>query len=318
VNALIAECDLVLALGIKFSHNSSRGFGLRIPSERLIHVDASEEVLGANYPGRQLIHGDVPHFISQVLDALEANGSTASTWAPEDVAAWRRRLSLGRSGGVEPSVAGADPSTPARFFALVREVLPRAACLVTDSGWHQMLARRYFQVLAHRGLVVPTNLQSMGFGLPAAIGAKLAAPERPVVVVVGDGGFLMCGMELVTAVRRNLSLPIIVFNDGSYGLIRIQQLRDYGRTHGVDCSGLDLESVALASGARYARVDGDIRPPLRAAVAASGPTLIEVMVGDSGGIHRLRAAGIARRTVPTGLWKGVARWLRQLRGGRRD
>jgi len=318
VNALIAECDLVLALGIKFSHNGSRGFGLRIPPERLIHVDASQEVLGANYPGHLLIHGDVPHFISQVLDALEEQGSTASTWTPDEVAAWRRRVAVGRSGGVEPSVAGADPSTPAKFFALVGEALPRAACLVTDSGWHQMLVRRYFQVLAFRSLIVPTNLQSMGFGLPAAIGAKLAAPERPVVVVLGDGGFLMCGMELVTAVRHNLSLPIIVFNDGSYGLIRIQQLRDYGRTHGVDCSGLDLESVALASGARYVRVDRDIRAPLRAAVAASGPTLIEVMVGDSSGIHRLRAAGIVRRTAPRGLWQGVARWLRRLRAARRD
>ena len=87
--------------------------------------------------------------------------------------------------------------------------------MVTDSGLHQGLVRRHFDVLSPRGLITPTDFQSMGFGLPAAIGAKLAAPERPVVAVLGDGGFAMSGMELLTAVREKIPLTVIVFNDGT-------------------------------------------------------------------------------------------------------
>ena len=89
---------------------------------------------------------------------------------------------------------------------------------------HQQLLRRHFEVLAPRGLLFPSDYQSMGFGLPAAIGAKLAVPERPVVAVLGDGGFAISGLELLTAVHANLSLTVIVFNDGQLGRIRLEQL----------------------------------------------------------------------------------------------
>jgi thiamine pyrophosphate-dependent acetolactate synthase large subunit-like protein len=167
VNALIAECDLVLALGIKFSHNGARGFRLQLPPDRLVHVDAARETLGANYPASLTIHSDVPAFVSTLLQHLPREESGRSMWTHEELASWRRRVESNRLVGPQPEMAGADPPTPARFFEHMREVLPRDACLVTDSGWHQMLARRHFPVLSPGGLLVPTNLQSMGFGLPA-------------------------------------------------------------------------------------------------------------------------------------------------------
>lgn len=311
LNALIAESDLVLALGIKFSFNGARGFGLQIPQDRLVHVDASQEVLGANYLPALGVQGDVPSFVSEVVKRLSHGTSRESKWTPEEVAGWRARVRSGCGGAIEPRVGGSDPATPAKFFEIVREVLPREGCLVTDSGWHQMLARRHFPVLACRGLLVPTNLQSMGFGLPAAVGAKLAAPDRPVVLVQGDGGFLMCGMELVTAVRERIHLPVIVLNDGQYGLIRIQQLRDYGRSHGVECGGLDIEAFAAAAGAPYVRADEDLREPLRTALATPGPTVIEVSVEDSGRVRRARVEGLARSSARRFGGRRVRGWFRR-------
>ena len=210
INALIAECDLVLALGIKFSHNGARGFQLQLPAERLVHVDASRDTLGANYPAHWAIQADVGAFVSAVLGSLSPAGPGGSRWSQDDVASWRRRVRSSMTAPVEPKIAGADPPTPARFFESVRQALPADACLVTDSGWHQMLARRHYSVQSPRGLLVPTDFQSMSFGLPAAIGAKLAAPDRPVVALTGDGGLLMAGMDLVTAARESICLPVIV------------------------------------------------------------------------------------------------------------
>jgi thiamine pyrophosphate-dependent acetolactate synthase large subunit-like protein len=130
-------------------------------------------------------------------------------------------------------------------------------------------------------------------------------------MVTGDGGLLMSGMDLVMAAREGISLPVLVLNDGQYGLIRIQQLRDFGRTHGVDCSGLDFRAFAAAAGARYASADEDIRPALRAALTAVGPTLIEVAVGDSRAIRRARVEGLVRSTGRHLGGGRIREWLRR-------
>src|SRR5690606_19679373 len=108
----------------------------------------------------------------------------ATGWDPSMLA--EARVGLRRAGAarVEPRIAG---RTPADFFAQLRAALPREAMLVTDTGMHQVMTRRHYEVLAPRGLLFPSDFQSMGFGLPAAIAAKLAIPQRTVVALVGDG-----------------------------------------------------------------------------------------------------------------------------------
>jgi len=310
VNALIANADMVLALGIKFSHNGARGFRLRIPQERLIHVDAAPDVLGANYPAALGICADGPRFLAQLAERQSESASFRTLWTAAEVDAWRERVRIGYPTAIEPQVGGADPATAARFFEVMREALPRESTVVTDSGWHQMLLRRHFPVLSCRGLILPIDLQSMGFGLPAAVGAKLAAPARAVVLVTGDGSLLMSGMALMTAVRHRLGIPVIVFNDGHYGLIRIQQLHDHGHEAGVSCNGLDLESFAAAVGARYTLADRDIRAPLHAALAAHVPTVIEVRVGESMATRRVRAKAAVRSSIKRLPGQRIIGWLR--------
>jgi acetolactate synthase-1/2/3 large subunit len=309
LNELAAASDLVVALGVKFSHNASAGFQLRLPAERLLHIDASAEVLGANYPARWTFRADVPALLGALVGPVEPH-PPGRGWSGDALDNWRRKAASA-SGGPEPTIHGGDSNRPAEFFRCLREVLPRDGCVVTDSGLHQLLTRWHFRVLAPRGLIVPTDFQSMGFGLPAAIGAKLAQPDRTVVALIGDGGLAMCGLELLTAVRERLGLPVIVFRDGKYGLIRMDQLRDYGVTYGVDLPPLDPAALAAATGAEYCLADRNLAAGLRAAIRSGGPTVLDVPVGDSLAIYHTRASSLARATGRRLMPPAVINWLKR-------
>jgi acetolactate synthase-1/2/3 large subunit len=181
---------------------------------------------------------------------------------------------------------------------------------VTDSGLHQTLVRRHLEVNSPRGLIAPSDFQSMGFGLPAAIGAKLAAPERAVVAVIGDGGFAMSGMELLTAVRERIAVTLVVFNDGQLNRIRLQQLAQYGHSEGCEVVNPDFEALAGAIGVEYSCCDGDAEGVLRAAILRASPTLVEVVLGDSAAIRLERAKGLARGTARRALRPQTLRWLK--------
>jgi acetolactate synthase-1/2/3 large subunit len=182
------------------------------------------------------------------------------------------------------------------FFEQLREALPRDAIVVTDAGLHQMMLRRYFDVLAPRGLIVPSDFQSMGFGLPAAIGARLASPGRRVIAIVGDGGFAMSGMELLTAVRENIPLTAVVFADGVLNHIRLSQLQRWGASANVTLLNPDFRRFAEAVGARYTKYTGN-RSDLDQAVEGAGVSLVEVPLADSAAFHAARAAGLVRGLI---------------------
>jgi acetolactate synthase-1/2/3 large subunit len=168
--------------------------------------------------------------------------------------------------------------------------------------------------LAPRGFLLPTDFQSMGFGIPAAIGAAVAAPGRRVVALVGDGGFAMSGLELAVAVRERVPLTVIVFVDESLGLIRLQQYREFGHEFGTRLDRIDLAAFAAAVGAAYLPLAGNAAGILDQALASDGVTIVEVSLGDSAGLLKLRAAHAARATVrsivPAGLLGRIKRWIR--------
>jgi acetolactate synthase-1/2/3 large subunit len=236
-----------------------------------------------------------------------------SEWTPGDLESCRA-TARDASEAVEPVVHGIEPATPAAFFGALRAAMPANAVLSLDSGLHQMLARRHFRVLAPRGFLLPTDFQSMGFGIPAAIGAAVAVPARRVVALVGDGGFAMSGLELAVAVRERVPLTVIVFVDESLGLIRLQQYREFGHEFGTRLDRLDLAAFAQAVGAAYLPFAGDAPGTLRQALQGEGVTIVEVSLGDSAGQIRLRAAAAAREAVrsrvPGGVIARLKRWLR--------
>jgi acetolactate synthase-1/2/3 large subunit len=212
----------------------------------------------------------------------------------------------------EPRVHGVGGENAEGLFDALRKALPRESMVVTDSGLHQVLTRRHLQVFEPRGLIFPSDFQSMGFGVPGGIGAHLAAPHRPVAVLVGDGGFLMTGLEMLTAVKERVPLVVVVFNDGQLNLIRLQQIHEYGREHAVRVQPIDYERFAEAAGLTYRLIDGDPVLALRDALHADGPALVEVRLGDTAAVTGARVKSLVREGARGILGRAVVTWLKRL------
>jgi acetolactate synthase-1/2/3 large subunit len=162
----------------------------------------------------------------------------------------------------------------------LRERLPDDAILTCGAGNFTVWAHRYFEFRHYPAQLAPRS-GSMGYGVPAAVGAKAVHPDRTVVCLAGDGDFLMTGQELATAVQEDLPIVVLVVNNGMYGTIRMHQERRYpGRTYATDLVNPDFVAYARAFGAHGALVEHDeeFGPALEEALAAGRPAVVELRV----------------------------------------
>lgn len=328
VNELVEEADLVLVLGCGLSHNGSHGFRLRLPGEKLVRVDSSAEAFRGPYRGRLELHCDVRSFLQRALarapgaDGGEASAPGRTAWTDAELERWRQRAGAAKGGGGgEPRIPGPGDGTPASLIRALRAALPDDGLVVTDSGRHQMLVRRYLEVRRPGGLVAPSDFQSMGFGIPAALGAKVAAPDREVVAVVGDGGFHMTMGELLVAARDGLAVRIVVFRDDELALIADHQRRDHGSATGTALRNPDIGAVARALGVRSLKIKGTkhAEGTFREMCAAGGPVVVEVPLRRSLGSRTEQARALARETVRDALGPdAVARIRKALNRGQAD
>jgi thiamine pyrophosphate-dependent acetolactate synthase large subunit-like protein len=196
-----------------------------------------------------------------------------------------------------PVIQGKEPLSCETFFDAMRRSLPDDACIAIDAGYHQMLGRQFLRVKSVRGLIVPSDFQSMGFAIPAAVGAAVAVPHRKTLALVGDGGMAITGLELLTAVRENLNLTVIVFNDGYLGLIRRNQIENSGREHAVRLQNPDFEMLAGAIGANYFTLDNSPDVVFHQCFNTPGVNLLEVFLNDAPSMRRSRIRGLARSAV---------------------
>jgi acetolactate synthase-1/2/3 large subunit len=313
VNELVDAADRVLALGCKFSHNGSAGYRLRISREKLVHVDTSREVLNGNYPAAAAVKMDADLFLRRLLASLGDASPCPVGWSAQETEAWKRSVEERRRASARdfPRLAGGGRVGMEEVLGRVRDSLPRGALLTVDSGLHQSVVRRLFSVRAGERMILPSDFQSVGFGLPAGMGAALAAPDRPVMAAVGDGGMAMMGMELMTAVREGLALTVLLFNDGHLGLVRNQQLREFGHVHGTRIGALDFSALAAATGAHSVTVDAVNLDELeRVLREPQGVTLVELLLADAPGTRRARVRTLARSTGKRVLGPSLARRLK--------
>jgi len=182
-----------------------------------------------------------------------------SQWRSEELAGIRARLAAESAAPIplEPTLPDVKGGSVRAFFEALAEVVGERGVYVADAGLHQALTRRYARVLRPRGLLSPSDFQSMGFGLPGAIGAAVASPQAQVVACIGDAGLALSMGDLLTAAREGLSLVVVVFNDGQMSLIRRQQLTNYGHDSGVAVANPDYGALAQAVGCSYFPVTGD-------------------------------------------------------------
>ena len=159
------------------------------------------------------------------------------------------------------------------------EALPNDALITNDAGNFSVFVHRYWRYNHPDTQLASTN-GAMGYGVPAAVAAKLAAPERTVVSCCGDGGFLMTGQELETAVRYGAPITVVVFRNGLQGTIAMHQKRDLGRTAGVEIGAVDLAGYARSLGAEGHTVSEpeELVPALRAASSSDAVSLVDVVV----------------------------------------
>lgn len=265
--AAIEAADVVLAVGCRFAHRSTRGLLLNLafrPDQVLVHLDLDATVIGKMHPPTLGLVGDARDGLAGLLREL-GPGSPTAEWD----SAWLAALRETRSPRYTETVD--------RLIRILREALAADAIVVSDQSGLNYWMEWHFPVQAPRTFLYPVGSATLGYAVPAAIGAKVAYPERQVVAVAGDGGFLYSVNELATAVKYGLGVVFLVLNDQRYGAIKWLQEAIYGRWGEADLANPDFPALARAFGAEGHRVEGlDALPAaLDKALGHPGPTLIE-------------------------------------------
>lgn len=240
------DCDAMLAAGTRFSEIPTGSFSAEVP-EALVHVDIDPDVFDANYPCRVAIAGDASVVLAALLAELRKGEPRPADTALHERIARDKRLYREQWQRHDSR----DRINPLHFFDELRRQVPDDVIAVLDDGNHTYLTAELFPIRRGGRLLTPTDFNAMGYAVPAAIGAKLARPDREVVAIVGDGCFMMTCMEIVTAVARELGIVYFVFHDGELSQIAQAQQIPYNRKTCTVLGGLDLEGVAQATGAAY-------------------------------------------------------------------
>jgi acetolactate synthase-1/2/3 large subunit len=266
------EADLVIVLGSRLSEMTTQGYSIMDvprPAQRLVHLHPDPDEIGRVYAPDLPLVGSVGSFVSA---AAQLQWRPSPRWQ-----AWRAAL----RGEYEQAARPAEyefPLNPSSVMAQMQALLPRDAIVTLDAGNHTGWPQRFFHFGRPGRQLGPTS-GAMGYSVPAAVSAAIAS-DRVVVGCVGDGGFMMSGLELATAVQYGAKPIILVFNNAMYGTIRMHQERHYpGRVIGTDLPSIDFVALARSVGAEAERVatTEEFVPAFQRALASDRATLIELV-----------------------------------------
>jgi acetolactate synthase-1/2/3 large subunit len=292
----IREADLLVVLGARLGEATTDGYTLvepPRPHQRLVHVHADPAELGSVYQGDLLVNAGP----AQLAAAARALG-------PPDGSRWEEWREALREEYLETLELRDVPGELdlGRVVAHLREHLPADAIVTNGAGSFTVWLQRLYRFRRFGTQVAPTS-GAMGYGVPAAVAAKIVEPERTVVCLSGDGDFLMTGQELATAVQEEAPIVILVVNNGMYGTIRMHQEREYpGRETGTRLVNPDFAAYARAFGAHGEVVErtADFAGAFERAVGAGGPALLELRVDPEAvaprtTLSQIRDAALRRR-----------------------
>jgi acetolactate synthase I/II/III large subunit len=273
----IRDCDLLLAVGTRLGEIVTSGYTLLevpLPRQTLVHVMSAAEELGRVYQSAIALQSSLDGF-AHACAALEP------VVAPDPAArsAWQQKLRANYQRYIEPPWRDVRLD-PARVIIGLRERLELDAIVTNGAGNYSAWAHRYHQFSSPRCQLAPTS-GAMGYGVPAAIAAKLHAPQRQVICLAGDGCFLMTSQELATVRQNRLAIVFIVFNNGMYGTIRMHQETHYpGHMLGTDLCNPDFVAYAASFGIAGERVEHNegFAPALDRALSCTGSYMIELSI----------------------------------------
>jgi acetolactate synthase-1/2/3 large subunit/sulfoacetaldehyde acetyltransferase len=289
-NRLTRGADLLIALGTRLGFNSTFHSHDYVTSEgSIVQIDVEAAALGRYFPVKLGVQADARASAEALLDGAKLRGLTASGWR-----AWTEAFQTERAALLAERQAEARredrPLSPLRVFGELRESLPADAIVTLDTGAMCLQAADRLRHDWAPGLVTPLDFGLVGFGYAAALGAAAAAPDRPVVAVMGDGAFGMTMIEITTAVQHGLPVVAVVLDNGAWGAEKAYQRDFFGARYlGADLINPPYDEVARLCGARGFAVTepGETGTALSEALAAGGPAVIHVKV-DPDAIQSLR------------------------------
>ena len=289
INEQCRGADWILALGTRFSEADcsswEREYTFNFPPTKLIHIDIDPAEIGRNYPVDVGVVADLKQALS-VLDRVARRVVPDGIQRPEVARAIHDAQSAFAKTNRKHVESDAYPMRPERILADVRAALPRDALITTDVGWNKNGVGQQFPILEPGTIFTPGGYATMGFGAPAALGAKVARPDRVVVALVGDGGFGQNPALLATAFEQDIAVVWIIMNNVAFGTIAGLEMAHYGTTYGTvfEKDGKpyspDFAAIAKAYGIDGVRIGSaaEFKPALVRAIGANLPFVIDVIM----------------------------------------
>jgi acetolactate synthase-1/2/3 large subunit len=291
-NYVMMETDLILAVGARFDDRITGRLDTFAPNARVIHIDIDPAEIGKNVRVDVPIVGDARSVLKELLAALKPKveagaGSDLKKWH-QQIREWKKKYPLViPKGGLRPQFV----------VDQIYRITKGKALIVTDVGQHQMWAAQFYKSTRPRHFISSGGLGTMGFGLPAAIGAKIGCPDATVIDIAGDGSIQMNSQELATAALNNVPVIVTIINNGYLGMVRQWQELFYDKRYSHSSlrrgESPDFVKLAEAYGAIGMRVTkpSEVEPALAKALKAKKPVMIDFIVEQEENVFPMVAPG---------------------------
>lgn len=283
------ECDVLIAIGMRFDDRVTGDVSRYAKQAKVVHVDidASElnKIIKADVP----VHADAKEALELLTELVHAKQHTA--WLQEFKDARKIEVETLKENGVD---LHSEEMKMDEVIKVLSEITLGEAVVVTDVGQHQMMAARYYQYNKTKSNVTSGGLGTMGFALPAAIGAKFGAPEKPVVAIIGDGGFQMTLQELGTILQSHVDIKIVILNNRFLGMVRQWQQMFFEKRYSfTEMISPDFIALAKAYSIESAKIEArsDLKEALLKMLDHDGPYLLEIMVVKEENVFPMMATG---------------------------
>jgi acetolactate synthase-1/2/3 large subunit len=321
VNNAIQESDLLLAFGMRFDDRVTGNLASYAPNAKKIHIEIDPSEINKNVRADVALIGDLKEVLQTLLSLIPKNETssrpearsaaaertaspTTDAWSRAEVDAWLKHINSSKGDAAVRDIINLPDNGHLYAAHVIHDIWREAVAagrdrdtiIVTDVGQHQMWEAQYFRHNAPRTLVTSGGLGTMGFALPAAIGAKAACPEKDVWVIAGDGGFQMTAAELSTIVQENLHINIAIINNGFLGMVRQWQEAFYDKNYSASpILSPDFVKLADAHGIPGAHITQrkDVTPTVTKSRTGKCAFLINFSVEKEDGVYPMIAPGSA-------------------------
>lgn len=274
-NYAISHCDLLISLGARFGDRATGSIKKFAQNATIVHVDIDPAEIGKNIQVDIPIVGDAKRVLKDLIK--ETKEKTHDDWRKQ-VSEWKKAHPMREQYGTEKNLK------PQAVLSALGDLTRDRAIVATDVGQHQIWTALHYDFINSGSWLTSGGLGTMGYGFPAAIGAQVAAPDKLVICVTGDGSFQMSMAELATAVEQDLPIKIVLMNNSSLSLVKqLQHFQCAKRYSGIEFThNPDFSLIASAYGVKTYRIEteAEIKPKLKEALADEGLVLIECIVSD--------------------------------------